>query len=229
MKLCVIPARGGSKRIPRKNIRLFAGEPIIAYSIATAHKCKLFDRIMVSTDDTEIANISESLRAEVPFLRPPELADDYTGTNSVVKQAIEWHNTRGIKIEFACCLYATAPFVQTYDLRKAYNLLLKSGKAFVFSVTRYTFPIQRALRLNELGEIEAIYPEHRETRSQDLEQTFHDAGQFYWGTAHAFLDEIPLFSNHSLPLILPSHRVQDIDNEEDWQRAEIMFHACNKE
>lgn len=223
MKLCVIPARGGSKRIPRKNIRPFCGRPIIAWSIAAALESDLFDRVMVSTDDDEIAEVARDQGAEIPFLRPPELADDHTGTNAVVKQAIRWHAEQGVPVEHACCLYATAPFIQARYLREGHDLLLASGKAFVFSVTSYAFPVQRALRLNARGEVEAMYPEYRAARSQDLEPAWHDAGQFYWGRADAFLNDEILFSPASLPLILPRHRVQDIDTEEDWRRAELMF------
>jgi pseudaminic acid cytidylyltransferase len=225
MKLCVIPARGGSKRIPRKNIRMFAGKPILAYSIDAALKTGLFDRVMVSTDDPEIGEVSQSFGAEVPFLRPRNLADDHTGTNAVVKQAIEWHAVRGTTVTHTCCLYATAPFVQADHLIAAYQRLVDSGKSFVFSVTSYPFPIQRALRINGQGEVEAMYPEFRNTRSQDLEPALHDAGQFYWGRAEAFLGEVPVFSSASLPLVLPPHLVQDIDTEEDWERAELMYRA----
>jgi pseudaminic acid cytidylyltransferase len=225
MRLCVIPARGGSKRIPRKNIRPFAGRPIIAYSIGTARESGLFDRIMVSTDDAEIAEVAHGLGAEIPFLRPAELADDHVGTNAVVTQAIQWHESNGMPVAQACCLYATAPFVQAHNLREGLNRLIATGKSFVFSVTPYPFPVQRAIRLNEQGEVEALYPEYRDTRSQDLAPAYHDAGQFYWGTAAAFLGNVPLFSSSALPLILPSHLVQDIDTEEDWHRAELMFRA----
>lgn len=225
MKLCVIPARGGSKRIPRKNIRLFSGQPIIAWSIQAALKTGLFDRVMVSTDDEEIAEVARAHGGEIPFFRPRDLADDHTGTNAVVKQAIRWHEQQGLTVSHACCLYATAPFVRARDLREGHDLLLGSGKSFVFSVTSFPFPIQRALRLNAQGEVEAMYPEYRATRSQDLEPAWHDAGQFYWGLASAFLNDETLFSPASLPVTLPRYRVQDIDTEEDWQRAELMFAA----
>ncbi len=229
MKLCVIPARGGSKRIPRKNIRLFAGRPIIAWSIQAALETGLFDRVMVSTDDEEIAEVARAHGAEIPFLRPRELADDHTGTNTVAKQAISWHGEQGMPVEIACCLYATAPFVRVGDLREGHDRLLASGKSFVFSVTSFPFPIQRALRINLRGEVEAMYPEYRATRSQDLEPAWHDAGQFYWGRAEAFLNDEILFSPASLPVILPRYRVQDIDTEEDWQRAELMFKILRRE
>lgn len=225
MKLCVIPARGGSKRIPRKNIRSFAGRPILAYAIEAAQQCHLFDRVMVSTDDEEIGAIAKALGAEIPFLRPAALADDHTGTSAVVKQAIQWHQAHGMPLSHACCIYATAPFLQPKALIEAHRRLVESGKSFVFSVTSYPFPIQRALRINPNGEVEAIHPEFRQTRSQDLEPTWHDAGQFYWGTAAAFLEDQPLFATHSLPHVLPSYLVQDIDTEEDWQRAELMYLA----
>lgn len=223
MKLAVIPARGGSARIPRKNIRLFAGRPIIAYSIEAALNAGLFDRVMVSTEDPEIAQVAQKWGAEIPFMRPPELADEHTGTHAVMRQALQWHLDHGQPVEHACCIYATAPFVLAQDLCEAYRKLVNSVKAFVFSVTRFEFPIQRALSLSREGEIEALHPEYRETRSQDLEPAWHDAGQFYWGTAGAWLENNALFSPASLGYVLPSYRVQDIDNEQDWRRAELLF------
>lgn len=223
MKLCVIPARGGSKRIPRKNIRPFAGRPMLAYSIQAARDCDLFDRIMVSTDDEEIAAVAVAEGAEIPFLRPPSLADDYTGTNAVTRHAIEWYRDAGLPPAYCCCIYATAPFLRGEDLRAGYERLVASGKSFVFAATRYPFPIQRAIRLNERGEVEAFHPEHRYTRSQDLEPAFHDAGQFYWGTAQAYLDEVTTFSAASLIVELPRYRVRDIDTEDDWEEAEVLY------
>ncbi|MCX7628515.1 MAG: pseudaminic acid cytidylyltransferase [Methylophilaceae bacterium] len=229
MKLCVIPARGGSKRIPRKNIRDFCGRPILAYSIAAARACGLFDRVMVSTDDAEIAEVARRHGAEIPFLRPAELADDFTGTNAVVKQAIQWHQAQGMAVEAACCLYATAPFVTARDLAAAWEMLETGGRAYVFSVARFAYPIQRALRRLPDGSVEMFQPQHRMTRSQDLEPAYHDAGQFYWGRAQAFLDDLPIFAPHSLAYLLPAHRVQDIDTEEDWQRAERMYRLLQME
>ncbi|MDP2808960.1 MAG: pseudaminic acid cytidylyltransferase [Rhodocyclaceae bacterium] len=225
MKLCVIPARGGSKRIPGKNIKPFAGRPIIAWSIEAARASGLFDRIMVSTDDEGIARVARAHGAETPFLRPRELADDFTGTNAVVKQAIQWHGEQGMPVQYACCLYATAPFVHVRYLKEGFEKLVAGDKAFAFSVTSFPFPVQRAIRLNARGEVEAMYPKYRATRSQDLEPAWHDAGQFYWGRADAFLNDEILFSTASLPVILPRHLVQDIDTEEDWLRAELMFAA----
>jgi len=225
MRIAVIPARGGSKRIPRKNIRLFAGKPIIAYSIAAALDSGMFDRVIVSTDDAEIGQVAVSCGAEVPFHRPSQLSDDHTGTNAVVNHAIQWVNDTGGRVSHACCVYATAPFVQASDLRRGFEVLLSSGKAFAFSVTTYPFPIQRAIRLNSSGCVEATFPEHIATRSQDLEETYHDAGQFYWGTAEAFLGDVALFSPASVPVVLPRHLVQDIDTPEDWLRVELLYRA----
>lgn len=225
MKIAVIPARGGSKRIPRKNITAFAGKPIIAYSIAAAQQSGLFDQVVVSTDDQEIADVARQLGAAIPFLRPPTLADDHTGTNAVVKHAIGWFDQQGPAVSHACCIYATAPFLQPQYLQQGHDKLLESGKAFVFSVTTFPAPVQRALRLTAAGEIAALYPQYRQVRSQDLEPAYHDAGQFYWGTAAAFLGDEVLFSPAALPVILPRHLVQDIDTPEDWLRAELMYRA----
>jgi len=225
MKVAIIPARGGSKRIPRKNIRLFAGKPIIAWSIEAAIDSGLFDSVVVSTDDAEIADVAKQHRAEIPFLRPKELADDFTGTNDVVKHAIRWFNEQGQAIDYACCIYATAPFVQAHYLREGFDKLISSGKSFAFSVTTFPFPVQRALRINPDGCVEAIWPENIFKRSQDLEEAYHDAGQFYWGRAAAFLENVVTFSPASVPMILPRYLVQDIDTIEDWKKAELMFEA----
>mgnify|MGYP001199902583 FL=1 len=225
MRLAVIPARGGSKRIPRKNVRPFAGKPIVAYSIEAARASALFDRVIVSTDDEEIARVARDCGAETPFVRPRELSDDHTGTNAVVRHAIGWFGERGELPDHVCCLYATAPFVQPRYLREGFEQLVSSGKSFAFSVTTFAFPIQRALRIDADGCVQPIWPENVARRSQDLEETYHDAGQFYWGTARAFLDDVVLYSGASVPVVLPRHLVQDIDTEEDWVRAELMFGA----
>ena len=226
--VAVIPARGGSKRIPRKNIREFAGKPIIAYSIEAALKSQLFDRIIVSTDDEEIASVSQHYGAEVPFMRPAELSDDYTGTNAVTKHALDWLNANGQHVDYACCIYATAPFIQMRYLKEGYERLLGSGKLFVFSVTSFPFPIQRAIKINKQGEVVAFHPENYYVRSQDLEEAFHDAGQFYWGRAEAFLEDVMPYSPVSLPVILPRYLVQDIDTPEDWLRAEYMYQVLHR-
>lgn len=223
MKLAIIPARGGSKRIPRKNIKPFCGKPMIVWSIEAARESNCFDRIIVSTDDAEIANVARTHGAEVPFMRPPELSDDYTGTIPVIAHAIDWINHNVAPVEFACCLYATAPFVQADDLRRGLDVLNTSGADYAFSVTSYAFPIQRAIRITADQRVEMFNSEHFDTRSQDLEEAFHDAGQFYWGRTEAWSSGKPIFSHDAAPVPLPRHRVQDIDTDEDWQRAQLMF------
>lgn len=228
MKIAIIPARGGSKRIPRKNIKPFCGKPMIAWSIEAAQKSESFDRIIVTTDDAEIAEVAFSYGAEVPFMRPPELSDDFTGTIPVIAHAVNWVSTNISPVEYACCLYAAAPFVHAEDLRRGFNVLQQTGVDYVFSVTSYAFPIQRAVRITPEQRISMFQPEHFNTRSQDLEEAWHDAGQFYWGTAKAWLTELPLFSEGSSPIVLPRHRVQDIDTEEDWREAELKFSILNE-
>lgn len=223
MKLCVIPARGGSKRIPKKNIRDFCGKPIIAYSIEAALASQCFDKIIVSTDDQEIAAVAIEYGAEVPFMRPDELSGDFTGTNDVIKHAIKWFEDKDEVVSYICCLYATAPFVSARYLNEAYEKLVSSNRSYAFSVTSFPFPIQRALRVNPSNEVEAIWPENIFKRSQDLEEYFHDAGQFYWGTRDAFINDEVVFSSVSIPVILPRCLVQDIDSLEDWYRAELMY------
>lgn len=228
MKLAVIPARGGSKRIPRKNIKTFCGKPMIAWSIEAARMSGCFDRIIVSTDDAEIAEVACAHGAEVPFMRPPELSDDHTGTIPVIAHAIDWMNRNAQTVDFACCLYATAPFIQADDLRRGFDILQKSDADYAFTVTTYPSPIQRAFRITADERVEMFNPEHLNTRSQDLEEAFHDAGQFYWGRATAWLSGRSLFSQDAAPVPLPRHRVQDIDTAEDWERAAVMFNIINK-
>lgn len=223
MRLAVIPARGGSKRIPRKNIRLFCGKPIIAYSIECALQAERFDEVLVSTDDEEIAQIARKYGATTPFLRPQELADDFTGTNRVIAHALQWCRDAGYEVSAACGLYATAPLLRPEDIQRGLMLLQESNAKFVVSVASYNHPIERALRLNNDGELTMIWPEHRVTRSQDLPTAYHDAGQMYWGRPEAFLDDLPLFASHSRALVLPRERVQDIDTLDDWQYAEILY------
>ena len=227
MRLCVIPARGGSKRIPRKNIKEFCGKPMIVWAIEAAIKSKCFDRIIVSTEDTEVASIAEMYGAEIPFMRPVELADDYAGTTAVIAHAIEWQKQNGETGDEVCCLYATAPFVEATDLQKGLDLLQLSGADYAFPVTSYAFPIQRAIRITENQRVEMLQAEHFNTRSQDLEEVWHDAGQFYWGKASAWLDNKPIFSENTAAMVLPRYRVQDIDTEEDWLRAELLFNCLN--
>ncbi|SMF10719.1 pseudaminic acid cytidylyltransferase [Pseudogulbenkiania subflava] len=223
MKLAVIPARGGSKRIPRKNIKDFCGQPMIARSIEAARISGCFDCIIVSTDDEEIAAVARAHGADVPFMRPPELSDDHTGTIPVIAHAIKWQQQQGEKPHLICCIYATAPFVAAEDLNRGLEAIELTQADYAFSVTSYPFPIQRAVRITEAGRVEMFAPENFTTRSQDLEEAYHDAGQFYWGQANAWLSGQPIFSGNTVPVILPRHRVQDIDTPEDWTRAEMMF------
>tara|TARA_B110000503_G_scaffold37528_1_gene61361 strand:- start:738 stop:1451 length:714 start_codon:yes stop_codon:yes gene_type:complete len=229
MKIAIIPARSGSKRIPRKNIKPFSGKPMIAWSIIAAQQSGCFDRIVVSTDDLEISRVAQAHGAETPFIRPAELSDDYIGTIPVVAHAIAWQNSNGEQVDEACCIYATAPFVQVKDLQCGLQVLQSSGADYAFSVAKYSFPIQRAIRINEEKRIEMLQPKNFRTRSQDLEEVWHDAGQFYWGKAAAWLAMLPIFSSDSRPVSLPSYRVQDIDTLEDWQRAEWLFKAMQLE
>ena len=225
MRLAVIPARGGSKRIPRKNIKPFCGKPMIVWSIEAALQSGCFDQVIVSTDDAEINDVARQYGAAVPFMRPAELSDDHTGTLPVIRHAIEWFNGQGQRVEQVCCLYATAPFVRSEDIQRGLQILNETGSDYAFSVTSYAFPIQRAIHITDQGRVEMFNPEHFNTRSQDLDEAYHDAGQFYWGRASAWLQGKMIFSPDSAPVLLPRHRVQDIDTPEDWLRAEWMFKA----
>ena len=225
MRLAVIPARGGSKRIPRKNIKPFGGLPMIAWSIRAAIDSQCFDRIIVSTDDDEIAAVAQEHGAEVPFVRPAHLSDDHTGTIPVIAHAIDWQDQHDQAATEVCCIYATAPFIQAADLQRGLQVLHSTGADYAFTVTSYAFPIQRAIRITAEQRVDMFQPEHFNTRSQDLPEAWHDAGQFYWGQAQAWLAAKPLFSKGSAPVALPRHRVQDIDTPEDWERAEWLFKA----
>lgn len=224
MNVAIIPARGGSKRIPRKNIKPFCGKPMIAWSIEAAIQSGVFDRILVSTDDQEIAEIARRYGAEVPFMRPADLSNDFAGTIPVIAHALRCLGEDS-RTENVCCLYATAPFVRPEDLRRGLELLVAERCDYAFSVTSFAFPIQRAVRITKQGRIEMFYPEHFNMRSQDLEEAFHDAGQFYWGRSEAWLEQRMIFGHTSVPVVLPRHRVQDIDTMEDWERAQWMFQA----
>ncbi len=226
--LCVIPARGGSKRIPRKNVRPFAGRPMIAWSIETARASGLFDRVVVSTDDTEIAAVARESGAEVPFLRPAELANDIAGTDAVIGHALEWFAAQGETVEEFCCIYATAPFLCAEDLRRGLELLREREAATVFSVTSFPSTIFRALEIAGDGRLRMFWPENFTRRSQDLPAAYHDAAQFYWGHTRRYLLERRLFSTNSVPVVLPRHRVQDIDTPEDWALAENLFAALRQ-
>jgi pseudaminic acid cytidylyltransferase len=226
--VAVIPARGGSQRIARKNIRLFNGLPMIAWSIRAALASGVFNRVIVSTDDAEIADIAKAHGAEVPFIRPAELADAHTATTAVIQHAIATLADQGQSFDYVCCIYATAPLLQTCYLRQGLEMLHASPeKSYAFPVCSFGFPVQRALRVNASGALTPLYPQYRDTRSQDLPAAWQDAGQFYWGRSDAWLRGDVVFSELSLPVILPRHLVQDIDTEDDWRRAEFL-HAALK-
>ena len=223
MKIAIIPARGGSKRIPRKNIKMFCGKPMIAWSIEAALQSACFDRILVSTDDAEIAEVAQACGAEVPFLRPKELSDDHTATAPVIGHAIDWLEKKGGAVQFACCIYATAPFIQSEDIYKGLLLMNEGNWKFAFSATTFGYPIFRSFEKNEQGGIRMFFPEHFSSRSQDLPEAWHDAGQFCWGKPESWKLSLRVFDEWSTPVNLPRWRVQDIDTFEDWERAQILF------
>jgi len=226
MNLCVIPARGGSKRIPRKNIKLFAGNPIISYAINAAVHSGLFHRVIVTTDDDEIAKISRGLGADTPFKRPAELADDHTPTLPVIAHAIsELQSGTTQRIDFVCCIYPAVPFVQIDDIRSGLELLKQSGANYTFPVAEFPSAIQRGLKRLSNGCLLPLTPQHELTRTQDLEPYFFDAGQFYWGRASTWLTTNKGLHSDSSGLIIPQWRVVDIDTVDDWKRAELIYRA----
>lgn len=230
MQLAVIPARGGSKRIPRKNIKMFHGQPMIAWSVQAAIGSGCFDEIWVSTDDEEIAAVAQAYGAKVPFLRPAHLSDDFATTADVMSHAVEEFGKLNHALpDYICCLYATAPFVTKADLVQGLEKIKNNSNLnYVFSATTYPFPIQRAIKLNADDTVEMFSPQYFNSRSQDLEEAWHDAGQFYWGTAEAWLNKAMIFSTQSRVVELPRFRVQDIDTQEDWDRAEWLFKAIQQ-
>lgn len=223
MRIAVIPARGGSKRIPRKNIKDFCGKPMIAWSIGVAQSSGLFERIIVSTDDVEIAAIARQWGAEVPFVRPGELSNDHTGTTPVIAHTTQWALDGGLELDAVCCIYATAPMIQVDDLKNGLDALDSGKWDYAFSVTDFAAPIFRSFKQTAEGGIEMFFPEYFATRSQDLPVALHDAAQFYWGRPSAWLDGRRIFDIHSKPVMIPRWRVQDIDTWDDWKRAEIIW------
>jgi pseudaminic acid cytidylyltransferase len=226
MNICVIPARGGSKRIPRKNIRYFCGKPMIAWAIGYALQSGLFDKVIVSTDDEDIADVARASGAETPFVRPSDLADDLTPTVPVIAHAVEACQEIGWSIEYACCIYPCAPFLEISDLAAAFALLQRYDFSYVYPVTEYPHPIQRAMRCLPAGQMQLLQPEYELTRTQDLEKTYHDAGQFYWGREVSWTARTNMHSSGT-GLIVPNWRVVDIDNDDDWKRAELLYKAIN--
>ncbi|MFA7083397.1 MAG: pseudaminic acid cytidylyltransferase [Arcobacteraceae bacterium] len=225
--VAIIPARGGSKRIPRKNIKEFHGLPLIAYSIQTAIASNLFEKVIVSTDDEEIAKIAKRYGAEVPFLRPVELSDDFTGTGAVIGHTINFLKEQGDSFDFVCTIYATAPFLQTKYLKEGFEKLKNSNARNAFSCTSMPFPIQRTFKITNNERCEMFWPENFTKRSQDLEEAFQDAGQFYWTHLSVPSKEIT-FGKDSIAIVLPRYLVQDIDTPEDWKRAEIMYEVLKQ-
>lgn len=225
MNVAIIMGRGGSKRVPLKNVKQFCGKPIIAYPIEVARNCSLFDRVIVTTDSPDIARVAQRYGAEVPFLRPPELADDYTATAPVLAHALRWLGEKGAKIKHVCCIYATAAFIREEYLQQAFKVIEENGVSCVFPVTTYPCSIYRALRIGASGSLEMIWPEHELTRSNDLPEAYHDAGQFYWLDCEKFLKEQRIYTEDAMPVILPRSLVQDIDTLEDWETAQVKFKA----
>jgi pseudaminic acid cytidylyltransferase len=224
--VAIIPARGGSKRIPRKNIKDFFGKPLIAYSIEVARKSNIFDKVVVSTDDKEIAQIAQKYGAEV-IIRPKELADDYTGTWDVIDHAIEYLKENAQEFDFVCTIYATAPFLQSQYLKEGFEKLKNSNAINAFSATSMPFPIQRTFKIDKNGRCEMFTPQYYNSRSQDLEEAYQDAGQFYWSKIGQKSDEV-FFGKDSIPIIIPRYLVQDIDTLEDWKRAEVMYRVLQE-
>jgi N-acylneuraminate cytidylyltransferase len=223
MNIAIIPARGGSKRIPGKNIKDFCGKPIIAWSIEAAKASGLFEHVLVSTDDAEIAKVAQALGAEVPFIRPAEIANDYAGTTEVIAHATQWALGQGWSVSAVCCIYATAPFIQIGDLKHGLQLLQSGSWSYTFTVTEFASPIFRSFQQLPDGGIEMFFPDKFPTRSQDLPEALHDAGQFYWGLPSAWIEGRRIYDKHSVPIIIPRWRVQDIDTPDDWLRAEVVY------
>lgn len=227
-KIAIIPARGGSKRIPRKNIKEFLGKPIIAYAIEAAIRSNLFDEVMVSSDDDEIIGIALNYGAKVPFKRSALTSNDYATTIDVISEVISCYSKLGKTFEYGCCIYPCTPLLANDKLTQSFNILYNSTLDCVFPIVRYSFPIQRAVRINENGLIEMFQPVHLTTRSQDLEASFHDAGQFYSFRVDNLIREQKLVTEHTGHIELTELEVQDIDNLIDWKLAELKYSLINK-
>ena len=226
--LAIIPARGGSKRIPRKNIKDFLGKPIIAYSIETAIDSNLFDEVMVSTDDKEIAEVAKKYSASVPFMRSKKNSDDNATTADVIEEVLSEYQKQNKEYDYVCCIYATAPFITRERLIIATEMLENSEADSVLPITRFGFPIQRSFKVENDGLLKMFWPENVDVRSQDLETAYHDSGQFYFLRVDKFLSQKKIFTEKTLPIIVSEKEVQDIDTEEDWKIAEIKYKMLNK-
>lgn len=222
MNIAIIPARGGSKRIPKKNIKLFNGKPIISYAIETALSANIFDKVIVSTDSDEIATVAKKYGAEIPFLRSKSLADDFSGIHEVISDSLKQMRAIGLQYDYACCIYATAPFIDRRDLVQGYEKIKTNNKKVVIGATNYSYPVQRSFFVNSSSEIEMLFPERFNSRSQDLDEVMHDAGQFSWASSKTWLEDAIGFGKHHDIVIMPRWRVQDIDTIEDWERAELI-------
>jgi len=223
MNYAIIPARGGSKRIPKKNIKDFLGQPMIVRVIETLLSTKIFDQIIISTDDPEIADVGIQAGATVPFMRPPELSDDFTGTHEVIGHAVRWLGDNGNKIDYVCCLYATAPLIQIKDLVKGFDLIRTRKWESVIAATNFSYPIFRSFEKLANGGLKMFFPEHYDSRSQDLPEAYHDAGQFYWASPQVCMGRPIGFSEKSTIVELPNYLVQDIDTMDDWIKAEGTY------
>lgn len=221
--LCIIPARGGSKRIPRKNLKDFCGQPIISYSILTAINSGLFDEVMVSTDDAELIQVAEKFGAKVPFVRSSKNSGDFATTAQVIEEVLENYHKQGEEIGFVCCLYATAPFVNAEKLKSGFHKLMEGDIDTVFPVVKFDYPVWRGLSMKASGEVEMIWKQHLNSRSQDLPSVYHDAGQWYWLKVEPFLKNKKLFTEKSFGIELSAMEVQDIDEISDWKLAEFKY------
>ncbi len=221
--LAIIPARGGSKRIPQKNIRLFMEKPILAYSIETALKSELFSEIMVSTEEVKIADIALKYGASVPFMRSDATANDYAGLAQVVEEVLENYKNKGILFDFVCCILATAPLLQTKDLINSYQQLVNSDFDSLCPVVAFSYPILRSLTVSNNKKVEMYFPEYKNTRSQDIPSFYHDAGVFYWSRMEAFLKYKRFLSSNCMAYVMNEMEIQDIDNDLDWKLAELKY------
>ncbi len=229
MNLAVIPARGGSRRIPGKNIKVFAGKPIIAYSIEAARRSDLFDKIIVSTDSQEVADVAMSFGAEVPFVRPEKLSDNQTSVAEVLCHAVDWFAGEGVGVDWLCCLVATAPFLRPSDIVDGCEMVQNNDVDTVLSVSRYRYPVFRAFERAPDGRLKMFWPRYEFTNSDDLPEAYHDAAQFYWLRVASLLRSRSVFGSVTMPVVLPDHLVCDIDTPADWQRAEIAYEVCRRE
>ena len=225
--IVIIPARGGSKRIPKKNIKDFLGKPVIAYSIEIAISCKLFSRVIVSTDDDEIKDVALKYGAEVPFIRPKNIADDFTGTHEVIGHAVEYLEDTGETMDYVCCIYPTAPLIQKDDLIKGFKLIQTNKWNSVMAATNFSYPIFRSFENLPNGGLKMIFPEHYNSRSQDLTDVYHDAGLFYWAKPKIWKKKPQGYNEKNSIVKLPNYRIQDIDTPDDWKKAEILYEIIN--